>query len=280
LYTIETSISDDGKKTTTYNEIKDIPDGVIGQTGTYEGDVTLAVINVLQGMGVDGKGKSQNFQADLEMLTDLLTATDAEGNPLMSDNMIERVTEPLFKVMGDENKNNIFAQRFSEQEGTVKLEANSFNELENFAMVTFLETIKNTSNISITKKLDGIVIAMERLNNALDLMKTNDYEGVGVSKKDGKVKYFDYKDDIIEAVTKSLRPITKAVTKELRDEYYGVDSKKDLTTLTMRTLLMDKYYGSNVMNSQLNDSEFADNIMETGKTLVKNRQDFRAKKNR
>ena len=234
LYTIETSISDKGKKETTYNEIKNIPDGVLEQTGTYEGDVALAVINVLQGRGVDGKGKSQNFQADLEMLTDLLTATDAEGNPLMSDNMIERVTAPLFKVMADENKNNIFAMRFFEQEGAVKIEANSFNEVENFAMVTFLDTIKNTSNISISKKLDGIVTAMETLNNALELIEDNQSVGVQVTKtKDGSYKYYDYKDDVIQAVTKALRPITKNVTKEL----------------------MNKYYKSDVENSQFDDSE-------------------------
>ena len=251
LYTVETSISDDGKKTTTYNEIKDIPDGVLDQTGTYEGDVTLAVINVLQGMGVDGKGKSQNFQADLEMLTDLLTATDAEGNPLMSDNMIERVTAPLFKVMGDENKNNIFAQRFSGQEGAVKLEANSFNEVENFAMVTFLETIKNTSNISISKKLDGIVTAMETLNNALELIEDNQSVGVQVTKtKDGSYNYYDYKDDVIQAVTKALRPITKNVTEEL----------------------MNKYYKSDVENSQFDDSELVGILQEREENNLTNKK--------
>ena len=240
LYTIETSITEDGKKQKKYNEIKDIPDGIINQTGTYEGDITVAVTNVLLGKGVDGKGKSQNFQDDLKMLTNLLTATDAEGNPLMSNNMIERVTAPLFKVMGDENKNNIFAMRFSEQEGAVKLEANSFNEVENFAMVTFLETIKNTSNISISKKLDGIVTAMETVNNALEVIEDNKNTGIQVTEKDGKLKYFDYKDDVIEAVTKALKPITKNVTKEL----------------------MDKYYGSNIKNSQFDDSEFVGILQE------------------
>ena len=251
LYTVETSISDDGKKTTTYNEIKDIPDGVLDQTGTYEGDVAIAVINVLQGRGVDGKGKSQNFQDDLKMLTDLLTATDAEGNPLMSDNMIERVTAPLFKVMGDENKNNIFAQRFSGQEGAVKLEANSFNEVENFAMVTFLETIKNTSNISISKKLDGIVTAMETLNNALELIEDNQSVGVQVTKtKDGSYNYYDYKDDVIQAVTKALRPITKNVTEEL----------------------MNKYYKSDVENSQFDDSELVGILQEREENNLTNKK--------
>ena len=251
LYTIKTSISDDGKKTTTYNEIKDIPDGVLDQTGTYEGDVAIAVINVLQGRGVDGKGKSQNFQDDLKMLTDLLTATDAEGNPLMSDNMIERVTAPLFKVMGDENKNNIFAQRFSGQEGAVKLEANSFNEVENFAMVTFLETIKNTSNISISKKLDGIVTAMETLNNALELIEDNQSVGVQVTKtKDGSYNYYDYKDDVIQAVTKALRPITKNVTEEL----------------------MNKYYKSDVENSQFDDSELVGILQEREENNLTNKK--------
>ena len=260
LYTIETSINDDGKKETNYNEIKDIPNGVINQTGTYEGDITVAVTNVLLGKGVDGKGKSQNFQDDLKMLTNLLTATDAEGNPLMSNNMIERVTAPLFKVMGDENKNNIFAMRFSEQEGAVKLEANSFNEVENFAMVTFLETIKNTSNISISKKLDGIVTAMETVNNALEVIEDNKNTGIQVTKKDGKLKYFDYKDDVIEAVTKALKPITKNVTKEL----------------------MDKYYGSDVKNSQFDDSEFVGILQEreNNNLIYKKRALPAGKKNR
>jgi len=260
LYTIETSITEDGKKEKKYNEIKDIPDGIINQTGTYEGDITVAVTNVLLGKGVDGKGKSQNFQDDLKMLTNLLTATDAEGNPLMSNNMIERVTAPLFKVMGDENKNNIFAMRFSEQEGAVKLEANSFNEVENFAMVTFLETIKNTSNISISKKLDGIVTAMETVNNALEVIEDNKNTGIQVTKKDGKLKYFDYKDDVIEAVTKALKPITKNVTKEL----------------------MDKYYGSDVKNSQFDDSEFVGILQEreNNNLIYKKRALPAGKKNR
>ena len=101
---------------------------------------------------------------------------------------------------------------------------------------------------------------METENNDLEVIEDNKNTGIQVTKKDSKLKYVDYKDDVIEAVTKALKPITKNVTKEL----------------------MDKYYGSDVKNSQFDDSEFVGILQEreNNNLIYKKRALPAGKKNR
>ena len=226
LYSVEKSISEKGKKETNYNEIKDIPDGVIGRTGNYSGDLEIAVKNVLLGKGIDGKSKSQDFTKDLNMLISLIGATDAEGNPLMTDNMKERLTAPLFKVMSDEKHNNIFVSQISND----TFDANSYDEVENFAIALFLDAISNIENVSISKKLDGIVTARESLDLALEEIRNKKNEGVvytTTKSKSGKTNYYDYKDDVKEAINVALSSMNGKVSKELFDKYYNPPSDSD-----------------------------------------------------
>lgn len=154
-------------------------------------------------------GDTTDFSEDLKIVYDILNSVDSDGTAYFAPSLKQKLLSPLMNVMADETRNSIFVK---------DAVPNTYNDVEMTALRVFRETFSQIKGLTATEEVEGFADAFVMVNEFLNGIRKN--EGVTVINEDGKERFYNYKDDVYDAIDKALAPYRVKVAQSLRENYY------------------------------------------------------------
>ena len=193
-------------------------------------------------------GDTKDFSKDLKTVYDILNSVDSDGTAYFAPSLKQKLLSPLMNVMADESRNSIFVK---------DAVPNTYNDVEITALRVFRETFSQIKGLTATEEIEGFADAFVMVNEFLDGIRKN--EGVTVIKEDGKERFYNYKDDVYDAIDKALAPYRVKVAQSLRESYYK--EQQQFSTMVQESMLAPVFAVTGDETYQ-SDADIIDNFGE------------------
>lgn len=193
-------------------------------------------------------GDTTDFSEDLKIVYDILNSVDSDGTAYFAPSLKQKLLSPLMNVMADETRNSIFVKDAI---------PNTYNDVEITALRVFRETFSQIKGLTATEEVEGFADAFVMVNEFLDGIRKN--EGVTVINEDGKERFYNYKDDVYDAIDKALAPYRVKVAQSLRENYYK--EQQQFSTTVQESMLAPVFAVTGDETYQ-SDADIIDNFGE------------------
>lgn len=164
-------------------------------------------------------GQTEDPLEDLKTIYSLLTSTDADGTRYFSPSYAERHLDRLTKVIEDPERNGTFLT------GGVP---NTYNDVEIRAINLLISQFENIQGAFAGEELEGFGNALIIVEELLDGLRENEGVYTVKDKETGETHYYNYDDEVMNAVDQALAPFRIRVSEEMRKKYFDGTYKTEL----------------------------------------------------